>query len=209
MIVLAESECPDQIARMRRLIKAFAVRVCLKTHFRIARPTWWMGIFSWRRNRKGLPWKEQPCYYFGYFKQKRRCFREDRKCAYHMTRSLRKRTFGHMRLLKILIRLRIRAVWSESSLGTVLTAKDAKFLHADNENSDLTARRRRLIWVFVGRTYQKVCFPRLRQYHLANPCSLQITVAVNSLFYNMRWFSKRRMKALQYKWCFKSPMWSP
>ena len=35
-------------------------------------------------------------------------------------------------------------------------AKDVKFLHADNENSDLTAQVRRLIRVFVGRTWQKV-----------------------------------------------------
>ena len=34
-------------------------------------------------------------------------------------------------------------------------AKDAKFLHADNEDSNQTARMRRLIWVFVGRMCQK------------------------------------------------------
>ena len=40
----------------------------------------------------------------------------------------------------------IRAVWSESSLGAFfLIAKDAMFLHADNEDSDHTARMRRLI----------------------------------------------------------------
>ena len=59
---------------------------------------------------------------------------------------------GHMPPAKIQIRLRIRAVWSESSLGALWIAKDAKFLHANNENSDLTAQMCRLIWVFVGRT---------------------------------------------------------
>ena len=34
-------------------------------------------------------------------------------------------------------------------------AKDTKFLHADNENSNQTASMHRLIWVFVRRTYPK------------------------------------------------------
>ena len=58
-----------------------------------------------------------------------------------------------VRQAKIQIRLRTRAVWSESSLGAFRMAKDARFIHADNEDSDQTARMRRLIWVFVGRTY--------------------------------------------------------
>ena len=41
-----------------------------------------------------------------------------------------------MRPAKIQISLRIRAVWSESSLGAFWIAKDAKFLPADNEDSD-------------------------------------------------------------------------
>ena len=49
--------------------------------------------------------------------------------------NVRKRTFGHMRPAKIQISLRIRAVWSESPLGAYWIAKDAKFLHADNEDS--------------------------------------------------------------------------
>ena len=47
----------------------------------------------------------------------------------YMRRNVRKRTFGHVRLAKIQISLRICAVWLESSLG------DAKFLHADIEDS--------------------------------------------------------------------------
>ena len=38
MILLADCEDPDQTARMRSLIRAFAVRKCQKTHFRMARP---------------------------------------------------------------------------------------------------------------------------------------------------------------------------
>ena len=72
------------------------------------------------------------------------------------------RTFGNVRPAKIQISLRIRAVWSESSLGAFWIAMDAKLLHADNENSDQTEWMRRLIWVIVGRTCQKVRFPILR-----------------------------------------------
>ena len=79
----------------------------------------------------------------------------------YMSRNVRKRTLG-MRPAKIHFSLRIRAVWSESSLVTFWTAKDVKFLHADNKDSNQTVRIRRLIWVFVGRTSQKVRFLTLR-----------------------------------------------
>ena len=58
-----------------------------------------------------------------------------------------------MRLAKIQISLRIRAVWSESSTGAFWIAKDAKVLHADNEDSDHAARMRTLIWVFIEWTH--------------------------------------------------------
>ena len=72
-----------------------------------------------------------------------------------MNRNVRKRTSGHVRLAKIQI---IRAVWSESSLGAFRIAKDAKVLYVDYELSDQTAWMRGMIWVFVGRTCQKVHF---------------------------------------------------
>ena len=72
--------------------------------------------------------------------------------------SYRKRNLRHVRPAKIQISLRIRAVWSESSLGTFWIAKVAKFLHADNEDADQTVRMCRLIWVVVEQTYQKVPF---------------------------------------------------
>ena len=65
----------------------------------------------------------------------------------YMRRKVRKRTFGHMRPAKIQIRLRIRAVWSESSLGAFWISKNAKFLHVDNKDWS-PMRMRRLIWVF-------------------------------------------------------------
>ena len=82
--------------------------------------------------------------------------------ATSFSHNVRKRAVAHARPAKILISLRIRADWSESSLGAIWIAKDAKFLHADNEDSNQTARMRRLIWVFVGRTWQKVRFLNLR-----------------------------------------------
>ena len=63
---------------------------------------------------------------------------------------------------KTQIRLRIRAVWSEFSLGAYWIAKDVRFFPAENEDSDQTARILRLIWVLVGRTCQKVRFLTLR-----------------------------------------------
>ena len=50
----------------------------------------------------------------------------------------------------------------QSSLGAFGTDKNAKIVHADNEDSDQTARMRRLIRVFVGRVGQKVRFLKLR-----------------------------------------------
>ena len=46
-----------------------------------------------------------------------------------------------MRPVKIQISLRIRAVWSEASLGKFLIPKNAKFFHAINVRSDQTARK--------------------------------------------------------------------
>ena len=71
--------------------------------------------------------------------------------------------FQNLRSATIQIRLRIRAVWSESSLGPFWIAKDAKFLRADNEHwSDQTARICRSIWVFAGSTCQKIRFLSFR-----------------------------------------------
>ena len=73
-----------------------------------------------------------------------------------MNHNVSKRTFGQGRPVKIQVSLRIRAVWSESSLDAFWKALDTKFLHADKMDSDQIAQRRRLTLVFVGRTYQKV-----------------------------------------------------
>ena len=68
-----------------------------------------------------------------------------------MNRNVRKRTFGHVRPAKVQISLRIRTVWLESSLDTLWIAKDAKFIHADNEDSDQTAWMRRQLRILMLR----------------------------------------------------------
>ena len=55
-----------------------------------------------------------------------------------------------------------RAVGSEYSLGAIWIAKDVKFLHADNDDSNQTARMRSLIRVIVGRICQDLRFRTLR-----------------------------------------------
>ena len=69
-----------------------------------------------------------------------------------MYRYVRKHTFGHVRPAKIQISLGICAFWPEQSLHAFWIVKDAKFLRADNKDSDQTARIHRLIWVFVVST---------------------------------------------------------
>ena len=84
-----------------------------------------------------------------------------------LSRNVRKRTFGHVRPVKIQISLRISAGWSEFSLGTFWIAIDAKFLYADNEASDKTAGVHRLIGIIISRTCSKahsvVCISHLSQ----------------------------------------------
>ena len=75
-----------------------------------------------------------------------------------MSRTVRKRNFEHVRPAKNQISLRIRARWSEGSLGVFSIAKYAKFLHFDNEDPYHSARMRRLIWVFVGSTSEGTFF---------------------------------------------------
>ena len=80
-----------------------------------------------------------------------------------MSRHLRTSTCGHMRPANIKSSLRIRTVWSLSSVGAFWIAKEGKFLHADNEGSSQTVWMRMLIFEsFVWRTCQKVRFLMLR-----------------------------------------------
>ena len=94
----------------------------------------------------------------------------------HFSRNVRKRPFVHVRPAKTQISLCIRAVWSESSLGAFCIAKDAKFLHAYNEYFDLTARVRRLIWVYTGSMRQKVRFLAWRRIPQLLPCFFFVNI---------------------------------
>ena len=84
-----------------------------------------------------------------------------------MNRNVRKRTFLHMRPTKTPISLRIRAVWSESSLTAWRNFASLGIQNAPSEDSDQTVRMRRLIWIFAGRTCMKVRFLTLRLVCLA------------------------------------------
>ena len=81
-----------------------------------------------------------------------------------INRDVRKRISVDVLSGKIQISLRIRAVWSEPSLAAFRIVSVAKFLQADNEDSDQTARERRLIRVNVWRPCQKVRFLELQPY---------------------------------------------
>ena len=80
---------------------------------------------------------------------------------YKMSHNARKRTFGTECPAKIQISLRIHTVWSESLLDAFWIAKDATFLHADNELwSDCADVQADLS--LVGRIRQKVRFLTFR-----------------------------------------------
>ena len=76
----------------------------------------------------------------------------------HVSHDASRHAVGYAHPAKIQINMLIRAVGSESSQGAFWIDKNAKFLHAVNEDSNQTARMRRLIWVFVGGTCRKVRF---------------------------------------------------
>ena len=91
-----------------------------------------------------------------------------------------------MRPAKIQISLRIRAVRSEASLVAVWIAKDAEFLHTDNEESEQIAWMRRLIRIFIVRTRLKVRFLTLRLICKAN--SLKVTKVFFFFFYTVYYY---------------------
>ena len=77
-------------------------------------------------------------------------------------------------------------IFTESILY-ILIAKDEKFLHADNKDSNQTARMRRLIRVSVGCTFPKVSFLILWLNYSCLPpvsvpsCCLCLTLLVQSV----------------------------
>ena len=75
-----------------------------------------------------------------------------------LSRNGRKRTFWYVRPTKTQISLHSRAVWSEYSLSTWRNLVSLAIRNALSEDSDQTARMRRLIWIFVGRTCPEIRF---------------------------------------------------
>ena len=78
-----------------------------------------------------------------------------------MSLKVRKRTFWHMRPANSQISLRMLAVWSESSLSAWRNVAFLVIQKAPSEDSGQTARMRRLIWIFAGRTFPKLSFLRV------------------------------------------------
>ena len=76
------------------------------------------------------------------------------------------RRFRSACLAKIQISLRIRAVWSESSLGTFWRASDAKFFHADN--TTLIRQRENAGW------FESSLGAHVRRYVVLRYCSVVI-----------------------------------
>ena len=108
--------------------------------------------------------------------------------------ALTKRTFEQVHQAKIQISLRIRAIWSESSLNVFWIAIGARFLHVDNEASGQTARMRRLIWVFVGRTAEGT-FSHVDHVVFCVPCIkwkwvpwVKYIFSVDNLLLNLEYF---------------------
>ena len=70
----------------------------------------------------------------------------------YLSRDMTKSNKMTVRPVKTQISLDIRPARSESSLWAQWVAKDPRLLQVDSEDSDLTGRVPRLIWVFAGRT---------------------------------------------------------
>ena len=106
-----------------------------------------------------------------------------------------KPTKWYVRPAKTQISLGIGPVWSESSLCTLRVANDPRFLHADNEDSDQTARMPRLIWVFAGCTCHFVGFVMWRliykemciQQRLRSACTPVQTIRAIAVYMKKRW----------------------
>ena len=106
---------------------------------------------------------------------------------------VRKHTFEHFLPAMIQVSLRIRTIWSESSLGAFWVAKDAIFLHADNEDSDQTARSagwfessfhahiRRYVFSCHVYSFQASDYPDLRSLDLKSQSDLIVFCRKNKL----------------------------
>ena len=148
MVLFADSESPSQTARMRRLIRAFAVRICPKTRFCLVRPSvyqryqrmdvrepqheTWVRVRNIQMNEKyAKVWiAKKKSFFFAVPRSEKllTCTQGRLKSAYASAQfdlslcSSYEETLhpwlSKMCPTRILISLRERAGWSESSLGT-------------------------------------------------------------------------------------------
>ena len=72
------------------------------------------------------------------------------------------------------ISLRIRPVWSESSLSAWRSTEPLATHWAHSKNSDQTGRMPRLIWVFLNNLLKKKRIIKLREYRFLNYSIIQI-----------------------------------
>ena len=99
-----------------------------------------------------------------------------------MSRNERKHTLGHMRPRKTHVSMCIHAVRPESSLGAFWHAKDAKILHADNEDAVKTAWMRRQNVVFVERHVSRYVFLRCGSYSRLSCLSPEVWMVLTISF---------------------------
>ena len=91
------------------------------------------------------------------------------RCAYMKNIwVVRKRTFLYVRSTKTRISMRIRTVWSESPLTAWRHPASLDIQNAPSKDSDSTARKRRLIWIFAGAHVRRYDFRRLGTFLVAN-----------------------------------------
>ena len=92
-------------------------------------------------------------------------------------------------------KINIRTFWPEFSLGLISTAKDANFLHAENEDSDQTARMRRLIL-------------SLRQVHISEGMFSDVATHI-SILYGRTSIARTVMARLLHVWLIRTRFWVP
>ena len=139
------SEDSDQTARMRRLICIFVGRTCPKAHFRrsgtiYAWGSWLFHTVIVNQTFTGIILESYFCLRIANVNTTDWTDCKNNLYWRQSTNKPKRPKAWHVRPAKIQISLHIRAVWSESSLSAFWTAKDAKFLHANNEDCDQTAR---------------------------------------------------------------------
>ena len=95
------------------------------------------------------------------------------------------RIFEYVRTAKMRISLCIRAVRTKSSTGAFWIAKDAEFLHTNNEDSNQPAHMHRLICASLGAHVRRYSFSHcgavLRDCTLRSLCALPLSACLRNV----------------------------